>query len=96
MESLYVASTPEDRRNKEKLLTLMRRAEAQLTVTGGSVSPPQIRSDGATSEFHVGLGWRSSFGPRRSASIVFRAEFAPAGGGWNMTTCRIVGTPTLD
>jgi hypothetical protein len=53
--------------------------------------------DGATAtmEFAFRLTWKDAFGGRLSSRPVLRAEFVRTGGGWNMSSCRIIGSPRL-
>jgi hypothetical protein len=46
-------------------------------------------------EFSFRLTWKDAFGGRLSSRPVFRAEFARNGDGWNMSSCRIIGSPKL-
>jgi hypothetical protein len=53
--------------------------------------------DGATAamDFSFRLTWKDAFGGRLSSNPVFRAEFAKNGNSWDLSSCRIVGSPNL-
>jgi hypothetical protein len=51
--------------------------------------------DIAAAEFSVTLTWKDAFGGRLTSRPVFRAEFARTPSGWEMSSCRIIGSPTL-
>ncbi len=95
MQQLYQPATDADRRNLDKLLTLMRRREwAFTTTTTDAVLTPAVSDDRATGTFQVHLTWKNSFGQKREETVTFRAEARRgADGTWNAAGCRAEGTP---
>ncbi len=97
LAALYQPATDRDRKNSEKLLTLMRRKEwAFATTTAGVAPAAQTSGDHAFADFMAQVTWKSSFGNRRDVVLNFRAEVQrAAGGGWEPAGCRLQGTPDL-
>jgi hypothetical protein len=58
-------------------------------------SKPQIDATTASMEFNFLLSWKDAFGGRIRSRVVFRADYAARGTLWEMTGCRIVGSPKL-
>jgi hypothetical protein len=46
-------------------------------------------------DFSVRLTWKDAFGGHLSSQPVFRTEFVRIGDRWEMTSCRIIGSPKL-
>jgi hypothetical protein len=46
-------------------------------------------------EFSFQLVWKDAFGGRLTSRPVFRAEFARNGKEWEISSCRMVGSPKL-
>ncbi len=94
--ALYQPVTDQDRRNQDKLLTLMRHKEWEFAVPTETISvTPQLTGDRAHGDFVVRLTWKTSFGHRRDESVTFRAEARPADGKWQAAGCRMQGSPDL-
>jgi hypothetical protein len=95
MQQLYQPETTADRRNVDKLLTLMRRKEWAFAVTTTDINvTPAITDDRGTGSFSAHLTWKNSFGQRREETVTFRAETRRDGGGaWSAAGCRLEGTP---
>ncbi|MGE5091389.1 MAG: protein kinase domain-containing protein [Bacillota bacterium] len=95
MQQLYQPESERDRKNEEKLLTLMRRKEWAFATTTTEISvTPSVAGDVATGTFPVHLTWKNSFGQRREDTVTFRAEARRAAdGSWNAAGCRLDGTP---
>lgn len=96
MALLYVPAAPQDRANREKLLTLMRRSESRLSVVGvpDVVAAPEIDGESARADFTVRLTWRTNFGGRPEIPVRFRATIAPDGSE-SQIACRILGNADL-
>jgi hypothetical protein len=95
VQQLYQPESERDRKNEEKLLTLMRRKEWAFATTTTEISvTPGVAGDVATGTFPVHLTWKNAFGQRREDTVTFRAEARRgADGAWNATGCRLDGTP---
>jgi hypothetical protein len=46
-------------------------------------------------EFGFRLGWKDAFGGRLAARPVFRAEFTKNGDRFDLSSCRMIGSPGL-
>jgi hypothetical protein len=46
-------------------------------------------------EFGFRLAWKDAFGGRLASQPTFRAEFVKNDDGFDLTSCRIVGSPHL-
>jgi hypothetical protein len=88
---------PVDKSDREKLnkLTRILRTEEWSAVVGERVDGTRQLGSGAAAEFSFQLGWKDAFGGRLTSRPVFRAEFARSGNGWEISSCRIVGSPKL-
>jgi hypothetical protein len=95
MQQLYQPESDRDRKNADKLLTLMRRKEWAFATTTTDISvTPALAGDAVTGTFQVNLTWKNSFGQRREDTVTFRAEARRgADGSWNAAGCRLDGTP---
>ena len=95
MQQLYQPESDRDRKNADKLLTLMRRKEWAFATTTTDISvTPAMAGDVGTGTFQVHLTWKNSFGQRREDTVTFRAEARRgADGSWNAAGCRLDGTP---
>ncbi len=89
---------PTNESDKDKLnkLTRILRTEEWSAVVGERVDGTrQLRPSAAAMEFSFQLVWKDAFGGRLSSRPVFRAEFGKSGNGWEISSCRIVGSPKL-
>jgi hypothetical protein len=46
-------------------------------------------------EFSFRLTWKDAFGGRLKSQPVFRTEFVRNADRWELSSCRIIGTPEL-
>jgi hypothetical protein len=81
--------------NADRLVDLLRRSGANLSVSGLTIDPPQVQGDHAVSTFAAQLSWRSAFGAGRGEHVFFRGEFERLPTGWHMVACRPTGNPGL-
>jgi hypothetical protein len=90
--ALYRAESAADRKNQQSLLRLL---EAAAKLTTGLPQLGTNRTDGSTGsmDFAVPLTWRTPFGPMKSQTVTFRADFQRDGSDWRMATTRLVGAP---
>jgi hypothetical protein len=88
---------PTKKSDKEKLnkLTRILRTEEWSAVVGERVDGTRQLGTEAAAEFSFQLVWKDAFGGRLTSRPVFRAEFAKNGDEWEMSSCRIVGSPKL-
>jgi uncharacterized protein YjdB len=92
---LYNAASKDDREKLKKLSRILWTDEWAAEV--GQREDGAQRVDGGTAamEFSFRLTWKDAFGGRLSSRPVFRAQFTKNGNGWDMSSCRIVGSPKL-
>jgi eukaryotic-like serine/threonine-protein kinase len=90
--ALYHAESEMDRKNQQSLLRLL---EAAAKLTTGLPQLGTSRADGSTGsmDFAVPLTWRTPFGPMKSQTVTFRADFQRDGSEWRVATTRLVGAP---
>ena len=95
VQQLYQPESERDRKNEEKLLTLMRRKEWAFLVTTTEITvTPVLAEDRGSGTFSAHLSWKNSFGQRREETVAFRTEARRgADGTWNAAGCRLEGTP---
>jgi hypothetical protein len=88
---------PVDKSDREKLnkLTRILRTEEWSAVVGERVDGIRQLGSRAAAEFSFQLAWKDAFGGRLTSRPAFRAEFARSGNGWEISSCRIVGSPKL-
>ncbi|MEO8089999.1 MAG: protein kinase [Gemmatimonadales bacterium] len=88
---------PRDKSDREKLNKLSRilRTEEWSAVVGERVDGPRQPGPPPAAEFSFQLVWKDAFGGRLSSRPVFRAEFVRSGNQWEVSSCRIVGSPKL-
>jgi hypothetical protein len=88
-----VSKADEDKLSK---LTRILRTEEWDAVVGKRVDGArQLGPEAATMEFSFPLIWKDAFGGRLTSRPSFRTEFAKKGNEWEMSSCRIVGSPKL-
>ena len=95
VEQLYQPESERDRKNEDKLLTLMRRKEwvYQVTTTEITVTPA-MADDRGSATFSLHLTWKNSFGQRREDTVTLRAGARRGTDGtWSAAGCRLEGTP---
>jgi hypothetical protein len=92
---LYHPATSSDRDKLKKLSRLFRTREWSAVVGERVDGTRQLGLDAAAMEFTVRLTWNDAFGGHLSSQPVFRTEFVRRGDRWEMSSCRIVGSPTL-
>lgn len=95
LSELYRPATPSDRDKLKKLSRLFRTREWSAAVGARVDGNRQLGLDAAAMEFTVRLTWNDAFGGHLSSQPVFRTEFVRRGDRWEMSSCRIVGSPKL-
>ena len=91
---LYRPTTKSDRDKLNKLTRILR-TEEWSAVVGERVDGDRQLGTEAAAQFSFQLVWKDAFGGRLTSRPVFRAEFAKNGNAWEMSSCRIVGSPKL-
>ncbi|HEV8453734.1 MAG TPA: protein kinase [Gemmatimonadales bacterium] len=92
---LYRPTKKSDERKLSKLTRILRTEEWGAVVGERVDGPRQLGTEAAAMEFSFQLGWKDAFGGRLTSRPVFRAEFAKNGNEWEISSCRMVGSPKL-
>jgi hypothetical protein len=95
LTAIYRPATRSDEEKLKRLSRILRTREWDVAVGERVDGVRRIGLDAAMMEFSVPLTWKDSFGGRLTSEPVFRAEFVRGTNGWAMSSCRIVGSPTL-
>ena len=90
--ALYSAESAMDRKNQQSLLRLLEEA-ARLTTGLPQLGTSRVDGASASMDFAVPLTWRTPFGPLKSQTVTFHADFQRDGSDWRMATTRLVGAP---
>jgi uncharacterized protein YjdB len=93
LRAIWQSQSPADEENLKRLTRILDTSGWNATVGERIEQAPVIGPEAATMDFIVPLAWREPPGGPRSAQLLFRAEFVRAAGRWEMSSCRIVGTP---
>jgi hypothetical protein len=94
LTAMYHPATRADR-DMLKRLTQILETSASAVVGERLDRDPRIGPEDATMEFSVRLTWRSPSGEPLTSQPVFRAELTRNARGWDLSSCRIVGSPRL-
>ena len=95
LEELY---RPANKSDEDKLSRLKRilRTEEWGAVVGARINGERhLDTDSPTMEFAFQLVWKDAFGGRLTSRPVFRTAIARTGSNWEVSSCRIVGSPKL-
>jgi hypothetical protein len=92
---LYNSASKADREKLKKLSRILRTDEWEAEIGAREDGAQQVGGGSAAMEFSFRLTWKDAFGGRLTSRPVFRAEFARNGEGWDMSSCRIIGSPKL-
>jgi hypothetical protein len=92
---LYQPVKASDKNKLNKLTRILRTEEWDAVVGERVDGTRRLRPEAATMDFGFQLVWKDAFGGRLTSRPVFRAEFAKNGNDWEITSCRIVGSPKL-
>jgi uncharacterized protein YjdB len=96
VEELLTPAEGGEGQTRAKLLKLLREGKPRFAVGNQSGGAPQVTGSRATADFSVPLSWKTRLGTKRVV-VPFRAELSRSdGGGWRITSCRIIGAPDLD
>ncbi len=93
---LYRPTKKSDDDKLDKLVRILQTEESSAVV-GERIDGARHLLGGARAamEFGFELVWKDAFGDQLASRPVFRAEFARNGGEWQISSCRMVGSPTL-
>jgi len=94
LTAVYHPATKADRTMLKRLGQILG-SDAAAVVGPRVDGDRQLGSEDATMEFSVQLSWTNSSNQLATGQAVFRAEFGRSARGWEMSSCRIVGSPKL-
>jgi eukaryotic-like serine/threonine-protein kinase len=92
---LYRPATRSDQDQLKKLSRILRTPEWQAVVSERVDGAPQIGDEAAAMEFSLELRWKDAGGRLLTSRPLFRAEFGKHRSEWELSSCRIVGSPEL-
>ncbi len=92
---MYRPASKADQEKLRKLSRILRTREWSAVVGKRVDGSRHIGPQSAAMEFSFGLTWKDAFGGHLRSEPVFRAEFARRADQWQMSSCRIVGSPKL-
>ena len=92
---LYQPITQVDQENLKSLRRILRTREWAAIVGERVNGERKVGETAAWQAFGLRLTWRDAAGVRHVSDPTFRADFARRDGAWVMTSCRIVGKPSL-
>jgi serine/threonine protein kinase len=95
LAELYQSANKSDEEKLKRLSRILRTDEWAARVGDREDGAQRIDGPTAAMDFSFRLTWKDAFGGRLTSKPVFRAEFAKNGTSWDMSSCRIVGSPKL-
>jgi serine/threonine protein kinase len=95
VEELYRPTKKSDEDKLDKLTRILRTEEWSAVVGERVDGARQVSTEAAAMEFSFQLVWKDAFGGRLTSRPVFRVEGSRKGNEWEISSCRIVGSPKL-
>jgi serine/threonine protein kinase/acyl dehydratase len=95
LAQIYNSASKADQEKLNKLSRILRTHEWGAVVGEREDGAQRVEAGTAAMEFSFRLTWKDAFGGRLSSQPVFRAEFAKNGSSWDLSSCRIIGSPKL-
>jgi hypothetical protein len=95
VEELYRAASPSDEEKLSRLKRILRTEEWGAVVGERINGEQQLSGESPSMDFVFQLVWKDAFGGRLTSRPVFRAVIARNGNNWDVSSCRIVGSPKL-
>jgi hypothetical protein len=95
LEKLYRAETASDVDKLSRLKRILRTEEWGAVVGERINGQRHLTGDSPAMEFTFQLVWKDAFGGRLTSRPVFRTVIARIGSNWEVSSCRIVGSPKL-
>ncbi|HEU4681133.1 MAG TPA: Ig-like domain-containing protein, partial [Gemmatimonadales bacterium] len=92
---LYRPATASDEDKLNKLTRILRTEEWAAVVGERVDGARRLGPESVAMDFGFQLVWKDAFGGRLRSRPVFRAEFAKSGSEWEISSCRIMGSPKL-
>jgi len=95
MTEMYRPATRSDQDQLKKLSQILRTPEWKAVVSERVDGAPQVGEEAAAMEFSLKLSWKDATGRLLTSRPLFRAEFGKHRSEWELSSCRIVGSPEL-
>jgi serine/threonine-protein kinase len=95
LEKLYRAQSASDVDKLSRLKRILRTEEWSAVVGERINGERHLAGDSPAMEFTFQLVWKDAFGGRLTSRPVFRTVIARSGSNWEVSSCRIVGSPKL-
>jgi eukaryotic-like serine/threonine-protein kinase len=92
---MYRPATRSDQDQLKKLSRILRTPEWEAVVSERVDGAPQFGTDAAAMEFTLQLKWKDASGRLLTSRPLFRVEFGRRRNEWELSSCRIVGSPEL-
>ncbi len=95
LEELYRPASASDEDKLSRLKRILRTEEWGAVVGDRINGERHLAGDSPTMDFTFQLVWKDAFGGRLTSRPVFRTAIARSGSNWEISSCRIVGSPKL-
>jgi serine/threonine protein kinase len=95
VEEWYRPASPSDRDKLSRLKRILSTEEWTAVVGERINGERHLPGDSPTMDFSFQLVWKDAFGGRLTSRPVFRTAIARSGTNWEISSCRIVGSPKL-
>lgn len=95
LEELYHAESASDKDKLGRLKRILRTEEWGAVVGERINGERHLAGESPAMEFSFQLVWKDAFGGRLTSRPVFRTVIAQSGDQWELSSCRILGSPKL-
>jgi hypothetical protein len=95
LEELYHAESASDQDKLSRLKRILKTEEWGAVVGERINGERHLAGESPAMEFSFQLVWKDAFGGRLTSRPVFRAVIARRGNNWELSGCRIIGSPKL-
>jgi serine/threonine-protein kinase len=95
VEELYRPASPSDEDKLNRLKRILTTEEWAAVVGERINGERHLAGDSPAMDFSFQLVWKDAFGGRLTSRPTFRAVLARSGNNWEISSCRIVGSPKL-
>jgi serine/threonine protein kinase len=92
---LYRPTSKSDQDKLNKLTSILENEEWSAVIGERVDGARQLGATNAAAEFSFQMVWKDAFGGRLTSRPAFRAEFTRNGDAWELSSCRIIGSPKL-
>jgi hypothetical protein len=95
VEELYRPASPSDEDKLNRLKRILSTEEWAAVVGERINGERHLAGDSPAMDFSFQLVWKDAFGGRLTSRPVFRTEIVRKGSDWEISSCRIMGSPKL-